>query len=136
MPDLVRIPPGRYFIGDPCRVSPSDEAWERFVDDLWPSLQPDKIGSTFLGDVVALVADTGGDFVFFDEDDFPYPIDTGLIAVVPCSANEEACMNAAASDLGRIVTLTEETLIELDDEFLSVGGVLVDLHTIRAKASE
>lgn len=73
------VPPGRYVLGDPCYTFPADQWLELLVSCDHFRAGPGKAAGL---EVVAF--DTAyGDGTYTGSDDFDYPVDAGLIGLVP-----------------------------------------------------
>lgn len=81
----VTVPPGRYIIGDPCYHVPDDQ-WERVLDE--SGLFNAQCWATFTtfdgrtGHVVAF-STAYGDGIYSDDEGRRYPVDAGLIGLIP-----------------------------------------------------
>ena len=78
------MPPGEYWVGDPCYGVP-DERWMEWLMDA--GIEQEPIPRFMLaeldGHAVLGVGTYGGDGVYYDKQGREYPVDAGLIGLVP-----------------------------------------------------
>lgn len=82
-PDPLTLPPGRYYVGDPCYVLKGDEQWDTFLGKYW---KHDNTGGgpvTLNGHRMVAFNTQHGDGSYHDGDGREYPVDAGLIAMLP-----------------------------------------------------
>lgn len=84
----VEVPAGEYFVGDPCYGVPADRwmEWLHAADyeNAHPMLVAELDGKTVVG-----VSTAYGDGTYDGSDGEGYPVDSGLIGVVPVELVEE-----------------------------------------------
>ena len=100
------LPPGEYWIGDPCYVIPRPD-WNQFLDDIDPETRyTQHRGQT------SVVFDTyRGDGSYQDQNGRQYSVDSGIIAAVPVElVKQTAAERASLNDLGQWLT-TDRTLV-------------------------
>lgn len=78
------MPPGEYWIGDPCYAVPHDD-WPCFLHTVRVNGQP----TVFNGAQCAVFRTTKGDGSYRDQEGRLYSIDSGMIAAMPadCARN-------------------------------------------------
>jgi len=84
------MPAGSYYLGDPCYVVP-DKDWSKFCDIFFENLdEPFKFskGKTFLAFGTAY-----GDGVYTDNEGRKYPVDAGIIGLVPVGSVPKPVVN-------------------------------------------
>lgn len=131
-PTQVAVPPGRYFLGDPCYAVP-DKGESTFWMSLLRSCAyfglsdaevPDcagrqsPVGKAGAYDVVAFHT-AYGDGTYTDQHDHAYPVDAGMIGLVPMGLVEDANAAAAAAGAEPVV----------DVKWLAEGGQIVTFET-------
>lgn len=110
----IRMPAGKYYIGDPCYVI---NEWDEFLSPMW-----DADGeSAFLwkGYECVVFHTAYGDGVY-DLNGFDIGVDSGCIGALPV----EACSGNADRD-GVIVTFKQDWLAETDGETLRFGANVI-----------
>jgi hypothetical protein len=118
----VTVPAGQYVLGDPCYAVP-DQHW----DDLLASCD-------FFRNPVGLVKDGAkkfavlgfgtrwGDGCYAGSDGKEYPVDAGLIGLVPIELVENV-----SEHYGNIVTFNKDTICRSDgDGKLYFGSIVID----------
>lgn len=110
---------GTYYIGDPCYVIGDDKDWLDFLDRMDSAR-----GEAFeYRDETCWVGDTKwGDGVYFDNFDNNYPVDAGLIGVIPMGVVDDH----KGSDFGNIAVFKEDFTIEYHDGKFNIGGVEIN----------
>jgi len=92
------LPPGRYFIADPCNVFDRD-----FYDNVWGEKLHYDEGCFRSKGVGFMIHRTGGDGSFSGSDGHEYGVDSGTIGVISASLAEPGCGE-------RMFTFTEPVL--------------------------
>lgn len=111
----VVVPAGKYVLGDPCYVVP-DKDWGDLLASCNYFNQP--VGS--VGDFKVLSFGTKwGDGCYRDNNGNIYPVDAGMIGLVPFAYAE------IESD-SVIVSFSEPTLCQNDDGILKFGSYVID----------
>lgn len=109
------LPAGKYFIGDPCYAFQVDGSWDVVLEksDYFsrPSVEID-------GKVLCAFSTVWGDGEYLDQNDNAYPVDAGLIGVVP----EEIALKYCGSKEPFGMHLFE---FKKDFECYSLDGVIV-----------
>ena len=119
----VVIPPGEYWVGDPCYAYNDDGLWMPllgscgFLDDS-PLAQ--------VGDNWFVAFPTAyGDGVYRDQDGREYGVDAGLIGVVPVDSVEPGDTTLYAMHL---VTFPHETRMYSEDGKIHIGRIVIDTN--------
>jgi hypothetical protein len=111
----VVVPAGRYVLGDPCYVVP-DKDWGDLLASCNYFNQP--VGS--VGDFKVLSFVTKwGDGCYQDNNGNTYPVDAGMIGLVPFAYAETESDSV-------IVSFSEPTLCQDDDGILKFGSYVID----------
>lgn len=126
----VTMPPGEYFLGDPCYAVP-DGLWQEWLDNAYanpvdPSLT---ILYATVKDHPVIGLSTGqGDGVFYDEetDSAGYGVDSGMIGLTPMAlyrtAPEDHPKGSMSLEaLGQIVTFKDDVICCLEDDAIRIG---------------
>jgi hypothetical protein len=101
------VPPGKYVLGDPCYTFPSGH-WMALLDSC-SFFNDSPVGKAAGLEVVAF--DTAyGDGCYSDNEGNQYPVDAGLIGLVPVYEG----MPTDRLDLGTVVEFTEPTTCSTD----------------------
>lgn len=80
---------GNYYIGDPCYFI-KDEDWMDFLDQLTGQEYEGGTGEVnFKGKTLFTSSTKYGDGTYLDNGDNRYPVDTGLISVIPTNIYQE-----------------------------------------------
>lgn len=122
----VRVPAGRYFLGDPCYAVPDNAGqWDTLLDScghfgLDDGPQSSPVG-TVLGHQVLGFPTAHGDGAYFDQDGNEYPVDAGLIGLTPEVLYRQVEDQDWLRKAGMIVDLAEETLCTTDGSLLVFG---------------
>lgn len=121
----VKVPPGTYFLGDPCYAVPNDE-WMHLLEscgyfDCNSDGEGGPVGTTPEGDKVLAFGTAYGDGVYVDDRGHQFPVDAGLIGLTPESVFRRSDNSRAHLDeLGLVVTF--KTFVTASDDG---GGRLV-----------
>ena len=77
------LPPGEYYIGDPCYViSDNHDTWMEYVQEIYENVSP--VPYKYFKDKKIFCHGTAyGDGVYFDQFDNNYGVDAGLIGATP-----------------------------------------------------
>lgn len=122
------VPAGKYWLGDPCYII-KDNQWLNFCNEL--SLQEDK-GNCFvpLEEEVKVLAfcTYHGDGCYLDQHGNSYPVDAGLIGLIPWEYTEKFTEKDSTEflSLSNIVEFTEDTLCFTADGILTFGNYIID----------
>ncbi len=118
MPQIT-LPPGEYWVGDPCYVIDNGE-WPAFSK----SIDRHSGHSQYLGRHSAVFNTAYGDGTYPDGDGRQYPVDTGQIGAIPralATKNKEKM-----ESLGRLVTSHEPLDCSADEEGrLRFGEIII-----------
>ena len=80
----VTMPPGTYYVGDPCYAVP-DARWEEWLEAADYRNQQQYLIAEIDGHPVLGINTAFGDGTYFDELGREYPVDAGLIGVTPAA---------------------------------------------------
>jgi hypothetical protein len=102
---MLKLPPGKYYIGDPCYVF-NDDTWQRLLD-----------GAPFEGAIVEFdgrqlwgQSTAHGDGVYLDQDGNEFGVDSGVLAAIPI----ELVDNPAGEEEGVIIDAPNGLVVEHD----------------------
>lgn len=126
------LPPGRYFLGDPCYTAGKDDtAWQQWVDVAFASGDNASVlGGTYNGHPVIAAGTAYGDGTYMGSDGVNYSVDAGIIGVVPEAVING--MNLTEDDLdgsGSWVTVDKPTALEFDETDGTIFFGPVAIHT-------
>lgn len=123
----VTVPPGRYFLGDPCYAI-ADDDWMTLLESTTATTAyfEDQPAGELRGHQVLAFSTKWGDGEYHDQDGGAYSVDAGLIGLVP----EALAVQAGKYDLatlGRWVEFTApETCTDDKTGLLVFGPVKID----------
>lgn len=114
LPSVLRIPPGEYFIGDPCYPKWTDVEWGQLSSSIkWSGggfVYPVNVLHTPDNKKWAVASRTQwGDGRYMDQYNNHYLVDAGMIGVVPT-----LCVEPPDPDLGKIHTFETPFAIAYD----------------------
>ena len=123
----VEVPAGKYVLGDPCYAVPHDK-WNELLESCSCFNNPIgrfstyNRGSTIIHSAVAF-GTRWGDGCYRGTDGNFYPVDAGLIGLVPLSASS----NELRDDLSTVVTFDKPTICSTDGKGkLRFGHITID----------
>ena len=110
------LPAGKYFIGDPCYVIET-EKWMDFLTEMWYQEKLQSPMFWFEGELVFVSSTMYGDGVYTDGYD-DYPVDAGLIGVVPYTLCKRESMTGHYKwkELGALLDFERPFYCEVDDQ--------------------
>jgi len=85
--DSVIVPPGVYWLGDPCYAIDDHDEWIALLEDA--NFFEDQITGQLKGFTVYSVGTLYGDGHYQDSEGFRYPVDAGMIGLVPVELTRE-----------------------------------------------
>jgi hypothetical protein len=118
----VTVPAGEYYLGDPCYSVP-EEFWGELLkssDRFMTKNQGEANGFT-----VYAFHTAWGDGTYAGTDGSEYPVDAGLIGLVPVALGGKDCYKGR-TDLFTVVVFTQETVCTSKDGLLSFGHISID----------
>ena len=118
----VTIPAGNYYVGDPCYSVPGD-LWMPWLEaaDYETSSREHVLVADIDGKPVVGVSTAFGDGVYRGSDGFNYPVDAGLIGLVPASIAK-----AATSNLRNLVEFKEPVTCRYDGGTITLGHIRIE----------
>lgn len=123
----VEVPAGKYVLGDPCYAVPHDK-WSELLESCSCFNNPIgrfstyNRGSTIIHSAVAF-GTRWGDGCYRGTDGNFYPVDAGLIGLVPLSASSKELRD----DLSTVVTFDKPTICSTDGKGkLRFGHITID----------
>lgn len=122
MSDSVIVPKGTYYLGDPCYSVP-DELWDELLQD---SDYFNKPSGTVAGHTVYAFGTKYGDGVYQDKRGREYPVDAGLIGLVPeALATKEMPLDL---DFAHLIRFDHPTICSDNDGVLKFGHIIIDTN--------
>lgn len=119
----IEVPAGTYVLGDPCYCFADDSGtWEELLEITDYFRQP---LAELLEGIVLGFPTAHGDGIFFDNDGYEYPVDSGMIGLVSIELVEKAHFNRT----GRVVVFDAPTECKLNDARLKFGKYVIDTDT-------
>jgi hypothetical protein len=120
---VVEVPAGSYYLGDPCYTVP-DRLWGEVLESC--DYFSDPVG-VVRGHHVLAFSTKYGDGTYHDEAGNSYPVDAGLIGLVPVALVEEQEKGEVErSKCSRIVTFTKPVQCWADDGTLHFGNITIE----------
>lgn len=127
------VPAGKYFLCDPCYVIDTPSDWMRFLnkcadkDDSEYDLNGDVCNGHYEelpeGTKVLAFATSYGDGTYTDQHGNQYPVDSGLLGLVPFKYAPDT---KDIDKFGKIIEFGEETLCFTKDGILTFGSYIID----------
>ena len=127
----VIVPAGAYFLGDPCYAVPG-HLWDDLLNTCECFEAP--VGNV-KGFAVLGFGTAWGDGTYSDQDGNQYPVDAGLIGLVPDGLIERD-KRAELLTLGRMVTFTEPTSCTAALGVMQFGRIRIDTRDFDDTAEE
>lgn len=131
------VPAGAYFLGDPCYVI-EDQFWEPLLMSCSVFEKPQGFFFDHAGQQINVTAlgTFYGDGTYSDQTGCEYPVDSGLIGLVPMSYVIESskfkvseylgdCIDHLHS-IGRVVRFDQVTEVYDEGGALNFGGIVID----------
>lgn len=116
----MKLPAGKYWVGDPCYAISGDTEWEKFCEDFFN----DEVYTTPFGSAFA-VSTAYGDGVYFDVSGREYQVDSGMIGVVRAELFFPSEENPVPSDM-HLIEFKEEFEVSTDGRYIFIGGIQID----------
>lgn len=119
----LRLPPGKYFIGDPCYVF-QDATWDRLLDQSLDDMQHGEIFE-FEGRQLWSHGTPHGDGVYDDQNGIEYGVDAGMLGAVPI----ELIDDPAGEELGTIIDCPKGLTVEYDNGTFWFGTIVIKTNS-------
>ena len=134
----VEVPAGRYILGDPCYAVPDDEEWMELLESCdyfnTPIGTIRRNGAGLKPFKIVAFSTRWGDGCYRGTDGNSYPVDAGLIGLVPV---EVIGMDALRDDLCTVVTFDKPTKCSSDGEGkLRFGHITIDTDPAQDEEGE
>lgn len=115
----LTVPAGKYYLGDPCYTVPT-ELWDELLDscDCF-NYETGKVN----GYTVYAFGTAYGDGVYLGSDGHEYPVDAGLIGLVPVELNPKPMY---AADPFTVVEFDVDTLCFNQGGYMTFGNISID----------
>jgi len=119
---FTHIHAGTYAIGDPCYLLNHSE-----IDEIAEPVTPDSLTRRLARGLELVVLDSpGGDGWLVDDQGGAYPIDSGILAVMPLSDPVPLqIVEAAARGAVQLYHFEHETLVTRTGNILKVAGITI-----------
>jgi hypothetical protein len=119
------IPPGKYYLCDPCYIITDVNAWVEFLKTCAEEDSGRFSGhyEPLLDGTKLLVFDTSGDGSYNDQHGNSYSVDSGLLGLIPCSYSPDY---EHIDAVGSKVEFKEDTLCFTKDGILTFGNYIID----------
>lgn len=127
--DLIVVPKGRYFVGDPCYSAGQDNAsWQKWCDKADEGdPEGNMLAATYNGYPVIGVHTAHGDGDYSDQEGNEYGVDSGMIGVVPAELISKAGWNEKSlSAMGDWVDFDNDVQITHNKGVISIGHISIN----------
>lgn len=114
----LRLPPGKYFVGDPCYVF-QDGTWDRVLSAA--SDFSDGQIQEFEGVQLWAHSTSNGDGEYEDQNGVKYGVDSGLLGAVPI----ELLDDPAGEEDGLVIDCPNGLLVEYDNGTFWIGPICI-----------
>lgn len=118
----VSVPAGRYFLGDPCYTVPST-LWGKLLESCDYFDQP--IGKVN-GHKVLAFRTAHGDGLYTDQNDHQYPVDAGLIGLVPEALVDTEKLSNYRLNVGKWVDVPHYMVCTGSDGLMEFGNTTIN----------
>jgi hypothetical protein len=119
----VTVPAGRYFLGDPCYAVPN-EYWMPLLDSC-DFFDGSPVGQANGSQVLAF-STAWGDGTYNDQHGNSYPVDAGLIGLMPIALAQQRDDFEQLESLGRFVNFDSPTACIKAEGVLTFGKYAID----------
>lgn len=118
----VSVPAGRYFLGDPCYTVPNN-LWGTLLQSCDFFDQP--IGEVN-GHKVLAFPTAQGDGLYEDQNGHEYPVDAGLIGLVPEALVDMEKLSKYRGGVGKWLEVSHYILCTGEDGVMEFGNITID----------
>lgn len=124
----IKMPPGKYFIGDPCYAVTGADEWDELLkksgyNDLNGGFFANSVSTLRNGKPVFASSTAFGDGCYKGSDGYFYSVDAGLIG---CTPLEENLDEDELKGLGRIADFLEEFTCYAEDDKIYIDNICID----------
>lgn len=125
--ESVLVKPGKYYLGDPCYTVPNN-LWHQLLDAanfFEPKVEApeESFQGTIKGYTVYAFGTAYGDGAYTGTDGFTYPVDAGLIGLVPVEFGEP---EAVGRKLVTVIEFTNHTRVNYRNGKMNFNYVTID----------
>ena len=119
----MHLPPGKYYVGDPCYVF-QDETWGRLIAE---AQEPMLHGDIVEFDNRQLWAHSTmyGDGIYEDQNGVEYGVDSGIIGIIPI----ELIDDPAGEENGLIIDFPKGVTVDHDNGTFWIGAVVIKTNS-------
>jgi hypothetical protein len=118
----IRMPPGQYYVGDPCYVFNRKHWDELGAQTNWF----DRSVGELNGQKMIAFGTAYGDGLYSDQNGRMYPVDAGLIGVVPVELIDDDCTFSHSPDCGHLIDFPQEFHCWEMEGNLKFGVICID----------
>lgn len=115
----VTLPPGDYWVGDPCYSVPNGR-WIEWLEAADYENQRTLLAAELDGYPVVGVNTAHGDGCYLGSDGFDYPVDAGLIGATAAELTKGEPFGA------RLVTFTQPFTVERNEGTIKIGWIEIE----------
>jgi hypothetical protein len=117
--ESVKVPAGEYYVGDPCYGVPNDR-WMEWLEAANYQDEPRVLVAELDDKVVVGVTTAYGDGCYFDNSGHDFPVDAGLIGVVPVELVEDEPFGMHR------MFFTNDFVCAYDNGEITIGHLVID----------
>lgn len=121
----VTMPAGIYIVGDPCYAVPSDR-WMEWLEAADYMNERRYLLAELDGMPVLGIGTAHGDGRFGDENGNLYPVDAGLIGLVPVELGTEEQKKYSEKNRSPVVTFDKDFECSYEDGAIRLGHIAID----------
>lgn len=114
-----RLPPGKYYIGDPCYVM-QDGTWDELLNEHHDHLSHGEIVE-FKGAQLWAHGTAHGDGAYADQNDAEYTVDSGMLGVVPLALIDDP----AGEEGGVVMDFPKGLTVEYCNGTFFIGPICI-----------
>jgi hypothetical protein len=112
--------PGKYYIGDLCYVI-NNENWDKLLNDT-EYFQNEY--QEFKGQQIFACSTVYGDGIFYDNNDTSYPVDAGILGIMPYDLIDDK----KGIKNGSVVTFDEDFEVFEENGIFTFGNIEIDTN--------
>lgn len=120
---MHKLPAGKYFIGDPCYVF-TDADWDALLEAL-DSFESDDI-QHHNGFELWAFGTAFGDGVYTDQNGIEYPVDSGLLGIVPL----EMITNPEGQEHGTVIEFQKPVAVDHENGTFWFGQICIKTNDV------
>lgn len=116
---MNKLPPGEYYIGDPCYVF-SSKTWDELLDET-DSFEEKDIHN-FNGRDLWAHSTAWGDGTYCDQNGIEYAVDSGMLGIIPLALID----NPEGLEHGTVIKFQRDVVVEFENGVFWFGHIRID----------